>query len=204
MVSSCQIHQACNVKPVALHNQIYDHQILSNVCLMCGTSSHKQHSLYACTWCYKWRTGGSYLHVNIFQGLYWIVVWLFFWLADESEWPELIFHRSPLFLFLRYLFLSSLPSPWLRSCQRLLIFQNMLPGSKWDATFLSLLSGKQSRLLSLTLRCPAGSSPQSAGDAAEILIMRRRRSQFRRTQAASRHDTCSQVGRSDWHEQRRA
>lgn len=37
---------------------------------------------------------------------------------------------SPLFLFLRCLFLCSLPSPWLRSCQRLLIFQNMLPGSK--------------------------------------------------------------------------
>lgn len=106
--------------------------------------------------------------------------------------------------FLRCLFVSSLPSPWLRSCQRLLIFQNMLPGSKWDATFLSLLSGKQSRLLRLTLRCPAGSSPQSAGDATEILIMRRRRSQFRRTQAASRHDTCSQVGRTDWREQRRA
>lgn len=129
--------------------------------------------------------------------------WTVFWAADKSDWPELIFHRLPLFLFLHCLFLSNLPSPWLRSCQRLLIFQNMLPGSKWDATFLSLLSGKQSRLLSLTLHCPAGSSPQSVADAAEILIMRRRRSQFCRTQAASRHDTCSQVGRTDWHEQRR-
>lgn len=128
----------------------------------------------------------------------------FFCGAAERERPELIFHRSPLFLFWRCLCFPNLPSPWLRSCRRLLIFQNMLPGSKWDATFLSLLSGKQSRLLSLTLRCPAGSSPQSAEDGAEIVIMRRRRSQFRRTRAASRHDTCSQGGRTDWHEQRGA
>lgn len=48
-------------------------------------------------------------------------------------------------------------------------------GSKWDAT---LLSRKQSRLLSLMLRCPASSSPQSTEDGTELAIMQWQRSQF--------------------------
>lgn len=63
-------------------------------------------------------------------------------------------------------------------------------GSKWDAT---LLSRKRSRLLSLTLRCPAVSSPQIIEDdnyvPAEEPIFA--------CAATSVHDTHSQVGRTD-------
>lgn len=50
--------------------------------------------------------------------------------------------------------------------------------SKWDAALLSLLSRKQSHLLSLTLCCPASSALQSTEDGTEITIMQRQGSQF--------------------------
>lgn len=65
-------------------------------------------------------------------------------------------------------------------------------GSKWDATLLGLLGRKRSRLLSLTLRCPAVSSPQITEDDNYVLA---EEPIFTRA-ATSVHDTYSQVGRT--------
>lgn len=66
-------------------------------------------------------------------------------------------------------------------------------GSKWDATLLGLLCRKRSRLLSLTLRCLAVSSPQITEDDNYVLA---EEPIFTRA-ATSVHDTYSQVGRTD-------
>lgn len=66
-------------------------------------------------------------------------------------------------------------------------------GSKWDATLLGLLDRERSRLLSLTLRCPAVSSPQITEDDNYVLA----EEPIFACAATSVHDTHSQVGRAD-------
>lgn len=110
-----------------------------------------------------------------------------FWYFYLSKGPEYIF--SPPSFLTSYScplssssFFSCISQPlsfsWTEVLSEATHISKHALGSKWDATLLSLLSRKQSRLLSLMLRCPASSSRQSTEDGTELTIMQWQRRQF--------------------------